>query len=48
LTLPQNPNLDGTQLTAFRITHMLETHGYVPAFMSELNKQIKTMDEDAF
>ena len=48
LTMPQNPNLDGIPLTAFRLTHLLENHGYVNAFMAELNQQIKGMDEDAF
>ena len=48
VTMPQNPNLEGIQLSAFRLTHLLETHGYVNAFMAELNQQIKAMDEDAF
>lgn len=35
-------------MTAFRLCHLLESHGYVSAFMNELNLQIKAMDEDGF
>ena len=37
MTLPQHDRLEGIELTAFRICHLLESHGYVSAFMSELN-----------
>ncbi len=47
-TLPLNEDLEGTKLSAFRITHLLETQGYVQAFMTELNQQIKAMDKEAF
>lgn len=46
--LPQNENLDGVELSAFRLVNMFEHNGYSPAFMQELNKQLKAMDEDSF
>ena len=38
LTMPQNPNLEGIQLTAFRLKHRLETHGYVNSIKAEVNQ----------
>ena len=48
MTLPQHENYEGIELTAFRLCHLLESNGYVTAFMGELNQQIKLMDEDGF
>ena len=47
-TLPQHDKFEGVELTAFRLTHLLENRGYNDTFMKELNQQIKAMDEDGF
>jgi hypothetical protein len=37
MTMPQHDTFEGIELTAYRLCHLLESNGYVAAFMSELN-----------
>ena len=47
-TKPENPSLEGIELSAFRLVHLFSQNGYSPMFMQELNAQLKQMDEDVF
>lgn len=46
--LPFNQNLEGVELSAFRILHLIEQRGYSAGFMNELNTQIKQKDEESY
>lgn len=47
-TLPIKEGVDGTELSVLRLMDLFEHHGFSSGFMSEVNQQLKSMDEDTF